>query len=420
MKIKNLLSSSGVSLIEMTIVLGLIGVAGVGVMKLTENSTKATQNIKNIDDITQLKNQISDILKNPNNCEAALAGRTLNSSVPILYQVINGVASPKFSVEAIPANPNKVSIESMQILNLDANGTNGSGALATLRIGFRKQAAGSIGGKVLNRDISINANLCQKNFISIASTAEISTLMSQCGGAQKRLIDGPHLWGTLRWGVCQDCTNALTANLINSCQSQGSGGGVDVGSLSELTCATQGGTWDTANSSCNMDENSAEASCTSLGGTFVSPNCTFSGASLTQHIVNTQPACVFLSACGGTYPTNSGTFVIKKTGTQNYTWYNRTCNPTYVRKSGALCAANYSAYGSCGGYGSSHSWHGSCTTGGRNGNETCNPSGGTWQHDCTGCGDGCFSRNGYNCGTTSTETRTENIETNETIYKCCK
>ena len=272
MKIKKLLNSmNGFSLVEMTVVLALMGAAAVGVMKMTETANKAGKNIETKDEISQLNNRINDILKNPTNCQASLGGRTLNSPAPFIHQVIGGAIVPKYTAEgATPANPNKVSIDSMIITAIDLNGTNGSQALATLRVGYRKPNIGSVGGQVLNKEILINANLCLKNFIQIPSTALISTLMGQCINGS-RLVDGPHTWGAIQWAICQDCTNAITSNKIQSCQSQGSGGGVDISSLTELTCATQGGVWDNATSSCDT----GNASCTALGGTYdaTTDNC---------------------------------------------------------------------------------------------------------------------------------------------------
>jgi prepilin-type N-terminal cleavage/methylation domain-containing protein len=323
MKIKKLLNSmNGFSLVEMTVVLALMGAAAVGVMKMTETANKAGKNIETKDEISQLNNRINDILKNPTNCQASLGDRTLNSTVPIINQVINTEYLQKYTAEgASPANPNKVSIDSMIITDIDHNGSDGSQALATLRVGYRKPNVGAIGGQVLNKDILINANLCLKNFIQIPIAAPLSALTNQCPNPS-RLVDGPHTWGAgasaRRWAICQDCNGAITSNTIQSCQSQGSGGGVDISSLTELTCSTQGGVWDNLTSSCDTDDSTGLASCTALGGTYDadSNQCTFGGVALSQFIQNTVlnnlPACIVTSsACGGMYPNKTGSYVMR-------------------------------------------------------------------------------------------------------------
>ncbi len=256
---------SGVTLVEMVVVLGLMGVAGMAVMQMMDTSNKAIKNIDTKDAIFQFTNQLNDILKNPNNCELSLGGRTNNSNVPIIYQLVNGSPIAKYMAEAIPSNPNKVSIASMTILDTDVNGGNGSTGLGTLRVAFRKPDKNQIGGKIINKDINFNANFCQK---TIMADPDLLTLMGMCTtGPNRRVVEGPHTWGTTQWLVCQDCTNGLS-EIIRSCQSQGGGGGVDVGGMSKLTCIQQGGVWDDNTSTCNTDDATGLASCTSLGGVY--------------------------------------------------------------------------------------------------------------------------------------------------------
>ena len=76
MKIKNwFFRDSGFSIVEITVAMGLLGALSLGVMKIMENSQKAAKNIENKDEISQFQNEINDILKNPNNCEATLGSR---------------------------------------------------------------------------------------------------------------------------------------------------------------------------------------------------------------------------------------------------------------------------------------------------------------------------------------------------------
>lgn len=413
MKIKNILrSNAGVSILQMLVVMGMIGAASVSILKLTENSYKVAKNNTVKDEITQFHNQVNEILKNPNNCEATLSGSGLNSSIPVVYQVLNGVSNPKYTVEAIPADPKKISIASMTVISVDTNGTNGSGSIATLRVGFRKpNVKGHIGGQVLNKEITIDANLCDKNFIEISSTASVSTLLSQCTdlGSQARIVDGPHTWGSKIWAVCQNCANASTTKIIRSCKSQGSSG-VDVGSVSELNCTNQGGIWNPNTSSCNTDAIAAAASCVSLGGTYdiVTKKCN----SITVFVAS-MPSCVIsVEDCTGMYPNQQGTLKMAQTGTENYSWFYRRCWTKYYR-SGAGCAALYNEYEHCGHFGPRVHDHEYCNTEGENAGATCAPSSSDKHQDC-------FHYDGYDCETTGSETRTRPKFTTIYIKKCCK
>ena len=415
MKIKKLLNSmNGFSLVEMTVVLALMGAAAVGVMKMTETANKAGKNIETKDEISQLNNRINDILKNPTNCLASLGDRTLNSTVPIINQVINTQLVHKYTAEgASPANPNKISIDSMIITAIDSNGSDGSQALATLRVGYRKPKVGAIGGQVLNKDILINANLCLNNPIFILTSQPISALTSQCGTG-KRLIDGPHTWGGYKWAQCQDCINAITLNTIRSCQSQGSGGGVDISSLTELTCATQGGVWDNLTSSCDT----GNASCTALGGIY---DATSNTCTAITSLVASLPQCILSQeACTGLYPNNTSNFDLINNLSTSVTTYTRSCYTEFTRKGNACCVASYNAYG--------HYNSGSCSVGSStNPNATCGQNGGdSTDHsaDCRVLGVGwagqCFTAGSPQCTTTSTGTQVLTSQQNITLKKCCR
>ncbi len=393
MKNKFRLFQAGFSLPELLVAAGLLGALSMGVMRLMENSTKVAKNIENKDEITRFTMEIADVLNNPNNCEASLGGRGLGATVPIIYQVLNGVAVPKFQASNNPSN--KVSIQSMNLKSVDNNGSNGSQSLATLEVSFKKPDANVMGGKIIKKEIKLDANLCRKNIIA---NPDVKLLMNECSGPHKRLIEGPYSWNSTKWAVCQDCEFA-TENIVNFCQSQAAGS-FDVSNMNNLSCLSMGGTFNESTSTCLFD-----------------------GKTLSDYIdqqaTNVLPECSFLSACGGKYPVNTGTFIIKQFANQNYTHYNRTCWATYTRKGGPICSLNYNSYGHCGSSTGSHA-HAVCNTGGRVGNETCNPGGAGTIHDCDGCGSGCFEKNGYDCSTTGTETRTEQIEIPITIYKCCK
>lgn len=256
MKISTLINSkNGFSIVEITIAMGLLGALSLGVMKLMENSQKAAKNIENKDEISQLQHEISDILRNPINCEASLGSKVAGSggvdmfsNVISINQVINGSISPKFT--ATNTITNKVTIQSMRIKSVDFNGSDGSLALATLEISFKKPTS-SIGGQTIKKEIKVSANTCWKKIIQ---NTNLQTLMSECSGAGKKLIEGPHSWNNTNWAVCQDCSDASQYNAIRSCQSQGDGGGVDTGNLSKISCLNMGATYDETTLTCKFGE----------------------------------------------------------------------------------------------------------------------------------------------------------------------
>ena len=268
MKIKNILSSSkGFSLTEIMIAMGLLGALSMGVMKLMENSNKAAKNIESKDEISMMAREMSDILASANNCEESLRDKKVGNSVFFIKQVnkVTGVKTLVEKFNPIPdsVNNSKVVVESMRVSKVDANGTDGSQGIATLEVFFRKPKSGHLGARVVKKEITLSANLCNRNYIT-AST--FPGVMSQCLGG-KKLIEAPTQWAAGNWyAVCQDCTVA-GYNKINFCQSEADGG-VDVAAVSKLTCINMGGTFDDATQKCDLDDQTAKIACGTLGGDY--------------------------------------------------------------------------------------------------------------------------------------------------------
>ena len=237
-KNKFILKNFGFSLVELTVAMGLLGALSVGVMKLMENSNKAAKTIESKDEILQITNQINDILRNPNNCEATLGSKTENNSVSFINQVIQGTSVPKFTASTTPSP--KVSIESMRLKDIDDNGSNGSSAIGILEVTFKKPGA-ALGGQTIKKEISLSANLCRKDYLE---NTDSSSLLTTCSGPNKLLLSGPNPYNGKFWAICQDCTNAISNNTINSCQSQGGSGGVDVADMHNMVCVQFGTTYD--------------------------------------------------------------------------------------------------------------------------------------------------------------------------------
>jgi prepilin-type N-terminal cleavage/methylation domain-containing protein len=269
MKIKNILSSSkGFSLTEIMIAMGLLGALSMGVMKLMENSNKAAKNIESKDEISMMAREMSDILASANNCEESLRDKKVGNSVFFIKQV-NKVTGVKTLVEKFNPIPDsvknsKVVVESMRVSKVDANGTDGSQGIATLEVFFRKPKSGHLGARVVKKEITLSANLCNRDYITALTFANV---MSQCSGLGKKLIEAPTQWPVGKWyAVCQDCTVA-GYNKINFCQSEADGG-VDVAAVSKLSCINMGGTFDDATQKCNLNDQTAKIACGTLGGVY--------------------------------------------------------------------------------------------------------------------------------------------------------
>jgi len=421
MKIKNIISNSiGFTIPEVMIAVGLMGVAAMGTMKMMENSTKASKNMEIKDNILQVQREVNDILSNPNNCEATLGGRTVGGQVPIIYQVIEGVPTSKYSAGSTPISG--VEVVGMKVKSIDNNGSSdGSQVLAVLELDLRKKSMIAIGGSILKKEIRVNANLCKKDMVDDATLAGA---IQKCKGAGKKLLEGPHLWNGSYWAVCQDCSGA-SANIIRSCQSNG-GGGVDVTNMSKMQCQNMGGVFDDTTLSCNIEGVATEAACTSLGGVYQASvhACTFSGAPLANFIGNKidslMPSCIVSPvACSGIHGTKMGEYIVKEDTIQNYTWYTVTCKAHFRRVTSnwvkkQWCAGNYNQYAHCGPNGPRVHQHEVCTAQGRSSGVRCSNNYGQRHHD------NCFQFDYDACSVTNTQTRSETIQQEVRLNKCCK
>ena len=125
MNIKTFLKSvSGFSFVEIMVAMGLLGAISVGVMRVMDNANKASKTIEVKDDIIQMERQIADVLNSQNNCEETLGEKTINSNIPIIYQVVNNQPLAKFSVSS--GTSNKIHITSMRVKEVELNGGDGS------------------------------------------------------------------------------------------------------------------------------------------------------------------------------------------------------------------------------------------------------------------------------------------------------
>ncbi len=404
-------------MVEIMVAAALLGGLSLGVVKLMENANKASKTIEVKDDIIQMERLITDVLNSPNNCEATLGEKTIGSNIPVIYQIINNQPVPKFSVST--ATSNSIQITSMKIKNVDPNGSDGSTALASLEVTFKKPN-GALGGSEIKKEIVLNANLCQKKWIK---HTVMKDLISLCNG---KIVDGPNKWGSTYWAACQDCS-MLSSKTIYSCQSRG-GTGVDIGNISKIACYNLGGTFDDVTSNCDIKEKVTQDSCYALGGQ-INPQgeCRFDNAKYTladfikELAKKEAPECVVLPACGGKYPNQISIFKVKTDVASNYTEYKIKCTANYQRywwqggllntpnAKSLLCAANYSQYGST---------TQSCETVSRSSAATCyNPD---WILSCSGCGSGCFEKKSQSCSIVSSDVKTETVIGDAFLYNCCR
>lgn len=413
-------NKAGFSLPELMVAAGLLGAISLGVMKLMENSTKASKNIEMKDSIIQAHREINDVLSTSLNCESTFADKTVGSPIYFVNQVINGESVAKFQVGTDIA-PN-VTLQSMKIVSIDPNGSVGNSALAKVEVVYKKKSALAIGGQELKKELSLNANLCQKLALQKTTLAEIK---SACSGSNKTLIDSPTLWEGIYYANCQDCSTAID-NKIESCQSSGMGMGVDLASMSQMQCISIGGEYDETTQTCNIDKVAAKSSCSSLGGEYDenAHSCEFSQSSLAdfigQKVDSLMPSCILnINPCSGLHGKKVGEVIVKQPTTSTYTWYTRVCKAHYRRitspwAQATWCGSNYSQYAHCGPNGPQVHIHESCTVQGKSSSITCSNNFGQKQHG------NCFVFDYDACSTTKTETKTDPTTEELTINKCCK
>ncbi len=420
MKTKNIFkSASGFTIVEVMVAMGLLGAISLGVMRLTDNANKASKTIEIKDDILQMERQITDVLNSQNNCEETLGEKTINSNIPIIYQIINNQAVAKFTVSS--GTSNKIQITSMRVKEVDLNGGDGSTGLAALEVTFSKPS-NVFGGKQIKKDILLNANLCQKKIIE---HADLKELLKLCTG---KIVDGPNKWGATYWAACQDCSVA-SSKTIYSCQARGGSGGLDVGNMSKINCYNMGGTFDDVTSECSLKDKIAEDSCYAIGGLLDSATgyCQFDmpkkdlTAYINSLIDKKLPECVIMAECRAPYTKQGSSFIVQADGQVPYNEYNRKCIAGYTRiwKKNAiglpttatvLCNLNYSKYGS-------DSRNCSLTT--RNANEGCDLPNAI--NTCTKCPPaGCFEKTSHSCSNISTTVKTEPGVVSGRLYTCCR
>lgn len=264
MRNKNIVEN-GMSIVEVMVALGLLGAISLGVMKVMENSQKASKNLKTTDDILQITNEINAILSNPLNCQRTFSGYAIGGTPLGVYSYIRGTAVLKHTASN---NPSKVqaNLKSILVKNIDFS-NNPSKSLAEVELTFNKpDSSTSLGGKEVKRSIKLNVNLCPETILVENPNYNFG---SACSGTSKRLVAGPYdmKLGTdnKRWAVCQDCSNVTQGSTIFSCSANSSGGaGVDLNNLSKLNCLNMGGVFDEATQECKLSEKSLKQHLCSL------------------------------------------------------------------------------------------------------------------------------------------------------------
>lgn len=235
-------NQKGFSITEVLIAMGLLGVLSFGIMKIIESSTKAQKNIEHKDSISQLHREINDVLSNPLNCGSSFLSKSEGAQIPMIYQLQSqaGVV-PKF---VVGETYSKIILDDIRLKSLDMNGSDGSLAIATVEVKYKKSGS-FFGGSEIKKEIKINANTCVRYILENPS---IQTLAAACSGNGKRIIEGPHSWNGQNWIACQECNGASPAT-IKSCQSPGFSG-IDVGNVTELSCLSLGGVYDDETARC--------------------------------------------------------------------------------------------------------------------------------------------------------------------------
>jgi prepilin-type N-terminal cleavage/methylation domain-containing protein len=244
--------SPGFSLMELMVGMSILSIIGLGLMKLIDNSSKVSNQVKTTDDIMMFRNAINEVFSNPLNCQINLLGKKSGDTVTShIKAYLNGSVINKFPIGE--ESSNKVTIESISLGNSSLNGSVGDKSSIDLIVEFNKPVNKSrSGGTRIKKVIPLHASFCQRLWIN---GVDSNNVLGQCKGANKKLIEGPHSLGaTEYWGVCEDCSGSIDQNSqISSCNSLSSGAGVDINNLSKLTCLNMGGTYDENTQACLID-----------------------------------------------------------------------------------------------------------------------------------------------------------------------
>jgi hypothetical protein len=249
---KKLILQSGMSIVEVMVALGLMGAVSYGVMKVMDNSQKASRDLKSKDETIQLTNQLNLLFSSPQTCIATFKDRKAGDFVTSIrqFQFVGGQPVP---VEVIPVgnvDPNKLTVKSILVKDIDRNGSDGDKSIVDLEVTFEKpKNAKTIGGKELKRSMKLHANLCKIEAIfeiPANGSSPAQTIFDQCSGGAKQLISGI-TEGILsngsieRYAWCQDCSGVTPAgSSIMQCNSSSSGAGIDVSDMTSQICLSFG------------------------------------------------------------------------------------------------------------------------------------------------------------------------------------
>jgi hypothetical protein len=280
----------GFSIVEILVAFGLMSVLTLGIMKLFDNSTKTSKDIKNKDEITQLHQELTMILSNPTNCEANLGGASLLQNVMQAQGVQSFLNGERRSIHLIGPNRSEMdrrqrtTIVGARISNVDLNSPLGNNAIVDLEVTFEKPgvvyenpgdpnvASNRIGSKTVTRIIKIGASLCPRtlHFGNAQNPCPQNTITQSW-----QLVES----NNFGWGICETCTDPngtpVTQNSpIVSCNSiAAGGGGVNLDNLSATMCLRSGGSIN-QNGTCTPGNVAAQTAgltpdqvCTALGGT---------------------------------------------------------------------------------------------------------------------------------------------------------
>lgn len=83
MTLKEILNQKGLSLVEITVSMGLLGVLGIGYMTMSENHKKSSKGVKIVSDLDQSLVLIKDIINNPKVCEINFLNKKTGENVRV-------------------------------------------------------------------------------------------------------------------------------------------------------------------------------------------------------------------------------------------------------------------------------------------------------------------------------------------------
>lgn len=169
---------AGMSIMEIMVAMGLLGILSLGAMELMKNMNKSALSGELAVDVNQAYSEIQKIMSNPSHCTGNLEGRTVypgqEISIEALYLKDNNGNSAPFYVAGDPKY--KIGKIYIKQIGLAYDRETEDGAMLKLNVIFSKDLPNSkrefFGGKEIKKELSVHVDNCYREALS-GNEAEI-------------------------------------------------------------------------------------------------------------------------------------------------------------------------------------------------------------------------------------------------------